>query len=93
GLQELTTLWSEQAPLLYAIARWTEAPALKPGPIDLPGIDPHNLVRSLAQSFIDNRKTRRPLGDLIAALPGDPTARVTALKSAESILRSGFAGR
>jgi len=93
GLQELTTLWSEQAPLLYAIARWTDAPALKPGPIELPGVDPHNLVRSLAQSFIDNRKARRPLGDLIAALPGDPTARVTALKSAESILRSGFAGR
>ena len=55
GLQELTTLWSEQAPLMHAIARWTEPPTLKPGPIDLPGVDPDNLVRSLAQSFLDNR--------------------------------------
>ena len=93
GLQELTTLWSEQAPLMYAIARWTDAPALKPGPIDLPGVDPGGLVRSLAQSFLDNRKARRPLGDLIAALPTEPTARITALKTAEAILRAGFAGR
>jgi Fe-S-cluster containining protein len=93
GLQELTTLWSEQAPLMHAVARWTDAPALKPGPIDLPGVDPHHLVRSLAQTFIDNRKTRRPLGELVAAMPGDAIARVTALKTAESILRAGFAGR
>ena len=93
GLQELTTLWSEQAPLMHAVARWTEVPALKPGPIDLPGVDPQNLVRSLAQSFVDNRKARKPLGDLVAAMPGDATARVTAIKTAESILRAGFAGR
>ncbi len=93
GLQELTTLWSEQAPLMHAIARWTEVPALKPGPIDLPGVDPQNLVRSLAQAFVDNRKARKPLGDLVAAMPGDATARVTAIKTAESVLRAGFAGR
>jgi Fe-S-cluster containining protein len=93
GLQELTTLWSEQAPLMHAVARWADAPALKPGPIDLPGVDPQNLVRSLAQAFIDNRKARKPLGDLVAAMPGDPTARVTAIKTAEAILRAGFAGR
>jgi Fe-S-cluster containining protein len=93
GLQELTTLWSEQAPLMHAIARWAEVPALKPGPIELPGVDPGNLVRGLAQAFVDNRKARRPLGDLVAALPADPTARVTALKTAEAILRAGFAGR
>lgn len=93
GLQELTTLWSEQAPLMHAVARWTEAPALKPGPIELPGVDPQGLVRSLARSFIDNRKARRPLGELVAALPGDASARVTALKSADAILRAGFAGR
>jgi Fe-S-cluster containining protein len=93
GLQELTTLWSEQAPLMHAVARWAEVPALKPGPIDLPGVDPQHLVRSLAQAFVDNRKTRKPLGDLVAAMPGDPIARVTALKAAESILRAGFAGR
>jgi len=93
GLQELSTLWTEQAPLLHVVARWTDTPVLKPGPIDLPGIDPHNLVRSLAQAFVHNRKPKQPLGTLIAALPGDPTARVTALKAAESILRAGFAGR
>ncbi|HEX4423197.1 MAG TPA: YkgJ family cysteine cluster protein [Kofleriaceae bacterium] len=93
GLQELTTLWSEQAPLMHAVARWTDAPALKPGPIDLPGVDPEHGVRKLAQAFVDNRKPRRPLGALIAALPGDPIARVTALKLAEAILRAGFAGR
>jgi Fe-S-cluster containining protein len=93
GLQELTTLWSEQAPLMYAVARWTEAPAVKPGPVDLPGVDPQSLVRSLAQAFVDNRKAKRPLGDLVAAMPNNPTARVTALKAAESILRAGFAGR
>ena len=93
GLQELTTLWSEQAPLMYAVARWTEAPALKPGPVDLPGVDPQNLVRSLAQAFVDNRKARKPLGELVGAMPGDATARITAIKAAESILRAGFAGR
>jgi len=93
GLQELTTLWSEQAPLMHAVARWTEAPALKPGPIDLPGVDPQNLVRSLAQAFVDNRKAKKPLGDLVAAMPRDATARVTAIKTAESVLRAGFAGR
>ena len=61
--------------------------------IDLPGVDPHHLVRSLAQAFVDNRKTKRPLSALVAALPADPTTRVTTLKTAESILRAGFAGR
>ena len=93
GLQELTSLWSEQAPLMHAVARWTEPPSLRPGPIELPGVDPQGVVRSLAQAFIDNRKARRPLGDLVAALPGDPATRVTALKTAEAIVRSGFAGR
>jgi len=93
GLQELTTLWSEQTPLMHAVARWTEAPALKPGPVDLPGVDPQHLVRSLAQAFVDNRKARKPLGVLLGAMPGDATAKVTAIKSAESILRAGFAGR
>lgn len=93
GLQELTTLWSEQAPLLHAIARWSDIPALQPGPIDLPGVDPDNLVRNLAQSIFDNRKPRRPLSALIATLPASPTTRITTLKSAESILRTAFAGR
>jgi Fe-S-cluster containining protein len=93
GLQELTTLWSEQAPLMHAVARWTEPPSLQPGPIDLPGADPGGVVRSLAQACLDNRKPRRPLGDLVARLPADPATRVTALKSAEAILRTAFAAR
>ncbi|HET7499875.1 MAG TPA: YkgJ family cysteine cluster protein [Kofleriaceae bacterium] len=93
GLQELTTLWSEQAPLMHAVARWADAPALKPGPVDLPGVDPTNLVRSLAQAFIDNRRARRPLGELVGAMPRDPTTRVTAIKAAEAVLRAGFAGQ
>jgi Fe-S-cluster containining protein len=91
GLQELTTLWSEQAPLMCAVARWTETPQLKPGPVELPGVDPGGLVRALGQAFVDNRKARKPFGALVAALGSDPTTRVTALKSAEALLRSGFA--
>jgi Fe-S-cluster containining protein len=93
GLQELTSLWSEQAPLMHAIARWSETPVCKPGPIELPGVDPGNLVRGLAQAFIDNRKARLPLGRLVGNLPGDPMTRVTVLKTAEAVLRAGFAGR
>lgn len=91
GLQELTTLWSEQAPLMHAVARWTEAPALKPGPVELPGVDPGGLVRGLGQAFVDNRKTKRTLGELLDRLGPDPAARVAALKSADALLRAGFA--
>jgi len=91
GLQELTTLWSEQAPLMHAAARWAEVPALRPGPIDLPGVDPGGVVRGLGQAFVDNRKARRPLGQLIERLAADPAGRVAALKSADALLRAGFA--
>ena len=40
----------------------------------------------------DNRKARKPRGDLLGAMPGDVIARVTAIKTAEAILRAGFAG-
>jgi Fe-S-cluster containining protein len=87
GLQELTTIWSEQAPVMHAIARWQDVPALKPGPIELP---PDPLVRALAQSFVDNRKGRRPLGDLAGAALGKAPAhaRIAAIKSADAILRA-----
>lgn len=91
GLQELTTLWSEQAPLMHAAARWTEAPALKPGPVELPGVDPGGLVRGLGQAFVDNRKAKRTLAELMALLGPEPAARVAALKSADALLRAGFA--
>jgi Fe-S-cluster containining protein len=91
GLQELTTLWSEQAPLMHAVARWTEAPGLKPGPVELPGVDPGGIVRKLGQAFVDNRKARKPFGVLVGALGCDLATRITALKSAEGLLRAGFA--
>jgi len=90
GMQELTTIWSEQAPVMHAIARWHDVPALKPGPIELP---PDPLVRALAQAFVDNRRARRPLGELVTAVLGhaEPHARVAAVKSADSIVRAAFA--
>ena len=91
GLQELTTLWSEQAPLMHAVARWSEAPVLKPGPIELPGVDPGGLVRGLGQAFVENRKAKRALAELVGRLGSDPAARVAALKSADALLRAGFA--
>jgi hypothetical protein len=93
GLQELTTTWSEQAPLLHACARWTETPRLKPGPIELPSADPDGLVKRLAQRLVDNRAARRPLGALVAATFADasPATRVAAIKLADPILRAAFA--
>ena len=90
-LQELTTLWSEQAPLMHAVARWSETPSLKPGPMELPGVDPGGLVKKLGQAFVENRKAKQPFGVLVSALGSDPTTRVTALKSADALLRAGFA--
>ena len=93
GMQELTTVWSEQAPLAYAIARWTHVPSMKPGPVELPSHDPHGLVRALAQACIDNRKTRRPFGAVVTSVVGsaDPVDRIAAIKLAEPVLRAAFA--
>ena len=89
GLQELTTTWSEQAPVMHAIARWHDVPALKPGPIELP---PEPIVKQLAQRFVDNRKTRRPLGELVTSVftSVEPVTRVTSLKLADAILRNAL---
>jgi len=90
GLQELTTLWSEQAPLMHAIARWDAAPVFKPGPVELPSVDPQNLVRTLGQRCVDNRQSKRPLGTLVADVfsVADSATRVAALKLADPILRA-----
>ncbi|HUJ63539.1 MAG TPA: YkgJ family cysteine cluster protein [Kofleriaceae bacterium] len=90
GMQELTTIWSEQAPIMHAIARWDDVARLPPGPIELPG-DP--LVRQLAQRLVDNRKPRRPLGEVIAGALGgaEPAARVAALKQADAIVKTALA--
>jgi Fe-S-cluster containining protein len=92
GLQELTTLWSEQAPLMHAFARWDATPVFKPGPVELPNVDPGNLVRGLGQRCADNKKAGRSLGTLVAELfaAADPAARVAALRMADPILRGSF---
>jgi Fe-S-cluster containining protein len=92
GMQELTTLWSEQAPLAYAAARWHDVPAITPGPLELPAVDPGGVVRAIAQACVDNRAARRPLGALAAPIlaGADPVDRITALKLAEPVLRAAF---
>lgn len=87
GLQELTTMWSEQAPLLHAIARWHDVPVLKPGPVDMPTPE----VRALAQALVDNKRARAPLGALIARhVPADPIVRVTTVKLADAAIRAAL---
>lgn len=93
-LQELTTIWSEQASLSYLVARWADPPVVKPGPIDLPspGADPRGLVRAFAQDCIDNRRLRRPLSALLGPRLADLSRvdRVTLLKLAEPVLRAAY---
>lgn len=90
GLQELTTLWSEQASLMHAVARWDQTPVFAPGPVELPAVDPGHLVRTLGQRCVDNKRARRPFGELVTAVftGAEPAARVAALRMAEPILRA-----
>jgi hypothetical protein len=90
GMQELTTLWSEQASVMHALARWDEAPYLKPGPIDLTS---EPLVKQLAQRCVDNKQKRRPLGELVTAVVGGApvTQRIVAVKLAETIVKTALA--
>ena len=90
GLQELTTLWSEQAPLMHVVARWDAVPVFKPGPVELPNVDPGNLVRTFGQRCVDNKQAKRKLGDLVGSVLGasDVATRVAALRMAEPILRA-----
>jgi Fe-S-cluster containining protein len=92
GLQELTTLWSEQASLMHAVARWDAVPRIKPGPFELPSIDPGNLVRGLGNQCANNKQTKRTLGELVVSVmsTAEPSARVAALKLADPILRAAF---
>jgi hypothetical protein len=89
GMQELTTLWSEQVPLMHVVARWRDVPVLKPGPLELP---PEPLVTALAQKLVDNRKPRRTLGEIVTSVLGerDAVVRVTALKMADAIVRTAL---
>jgi Fe-S-cluster containining protein len=87
GMQELTTIWSEQAPVMHALARWRDVPTIKPGKLEAPA-DP--LARALAEKCLGNR--RSTLGELVAATLGSasPAARIAAMKSAEPVLRAAF---
>ena len=89
GLQELTTLWSEQASVMHALARWTDAPYLKPGPVDLTS---EPMVKQLAQKFVDNKQKRRPLGELVAGVVGAaaPAQRIAVVKLAETIVKTAL---
>ena len=88
GLQELTTIWSEQASLMHVIARWHDAPYLKPGPVEF--TDP--LQKQLAQKFVDNKQKRRPLGELVTSLLANepPVRRVTTLKLSDAIVKAAL---
>lgn len=70
GLRAATTIWSEQMPLGYVIARWRQAPTLEPGEYEWPGAldDPDAVVQRFAQACIDNRARRRPLSALLEPL-------------------------
>jgi hypothetical protein len=85
GMQELTTIWSEQAPLMYLAARWSDVPNLRGGELDMPAA-----ARLLADAVRDNRG--RALGEvaqpIFAQLP--PAGRVALAKLAEPLLRAAF---
>jgi len=91
GVQELTTIWSEVAPIAYLVARWDEQPHFAPGPVELPGIeaDPDGVVRRFGESCARNRKHTRTLGEMWIAAAGDRAAadRFALAKLAEPILR------
>jgi hypothetical protein len=86
GLQELTTIWSEQAPLMYLAARWDQVPSLRGGALDLP---PE--VRPLAAAVRESRG--RTLGALAAPILAElaPAERAPLIKLAEPLLRAAFA--
>jgi hypothetical protein len=85
-------IWSEQAPVAYAAARWHDVPAIKPGPLELPGVDPGGVVRAIAQAIVDNRSAKRTLGAIAAPILARASAidRITAVKLAEPVLRAAF---
>ncbi len=91
GLQELTTIWSEVAPIAYLVARWDERPYFSPGPVELPeaAADPDGTVRRFGESCARNQKRARSLGEMWSAAVGDRAAadRFALAKLAEPIVR------
>lgn len=86
GLQELTTIWSEQAPLMYLAARWQEVPQVRGGALELPG-EVHRLAAAV------RAPGGAPLGARVQpVLAGLPVAeRAPLIKLAEPLLRAAFA--
>jgi hypothetical protein len=85
GLQELTTIWSEQAPLMYLAARWSDVPRLAGGALEFP-----REVSRLAAAVRENRAAT--LGALAAPILADlaPAERAPLVKLAEPLLRAAF---
>ena len=85
GLQELTTIWSEQAPLMYMAARWGEVPRVRGGALDLPGE-----VRQLAAALrgAGSATLGAVAGPILSALA--PAERAPLIKLAEPLLRAAF---
>ena len=50
------------------------------------------MVRRLGQACVDNRKARRPAGELVAAILAGASVidRVAAIKAADALLRAAF---
>jgi hypothetical protein len=78
GMQEMTTIWSEQAPVMHALARWQEVPRLAPGRFDLPTPE----VKALGQRLVGNK--RATLGELAAGTD------IATLKLADAMLKAAF---
>ncbi|MGE5182802.1 MAG: YkgJ family cysteine cluster protein [Acidobacteriota bacterium] len=89
GVQELTTLFVEQAAVMHAIARWNDTPHLKPGTFR---VTPDPLAKAFAELCTNNRKPARSLGELVTSALGSqtPVARIAALKGAEQIIKAAF---
>ena len=75
-MQESTSIWAEQLPLCYLMARWHEKCVLAPGPVELPGagVDPSGVVRSFGEAGLANRGKEATLGQLLTPLVAELVA-------------------
>lgn len=85
GLQEATTIWSEQMPLAYLMAHWDWTPSLEAGPQPIES----DVARAFATAAADNDDART-VGQIVGpALSGlSAPERVIAAKSIEPVLRA-----
>ena len=94
SIQQLTSVWVDQAALSYAMARWSDKARLEPGPVDLPD-DP--ILRPALVALGNNAASKgNTLGQLMtsAAKHLEPMERVVFVRASEPILkRLAFATR